>query len=211
VRLDDSAPQVFTEIRQFLEHDLTRRLLQPEELQAVQRLLEEQRTKHNHMVSSRDANTVSHAHTSEIWFLTQHIQNFHRTSLYIDGCNLLLCDPQWKELSQKRGQAAARTDIVEKCKSKASLFKGIHLIFDGTEYQDSIEKLDAGLTLHFAARKQSDQNADNYLVQLLKETPKVAQQLRWVVTKDIGLQTRVAHLCDAIVPNPSFAKFLRIS
>ena len=211
VRLDDSAPQAFTEIRQFLEHDYLRRLLHPAELQAVQKLLDEQRNKHNHIVSSRNANTASHAHTGEIWFLTQHIQNFHRTSLYIDGCNLLLCDPQWKELTVKKGQAAARADIIEKCKSKAALFKSIHLIFDGIEYQDSIEKIDLGLTLHFAARKQSDQNADNYLVQLLKEIPKAAQELRWVVTKDIGLQTRVAHLCDAIVPNSSFAQFLRIS
>ncbi len=213
VRLDDTAPQVFTEIMQFLEHDYIRRLLQPDELQAIRKLLEEQRKKHSHIVSSRHANTASHAHTGEIWFLTQHIREFHRTSLYIDGCNLLLCDPQWKELTLKKGQSTARADLIEKCKGKAVLFKGIHLIFDGVEYQDSIEKMDGRLTLHFAARKQSDQNADNYLVRLLKETPKVEleQELRWVVTKDIGLQTRVAHLCDAIVPNPSFAQFLRIS
>jgi DNA repair exonuclease SbcCD ATPase subunit len=211
VRLDENAAKTFSEIRQFLEHDSIRRILYPEELQATQKLLEEQRKKHNHIISSRNANTASQTHTGEIWFLTQHIQNLHRTSLYVDGCNLLLCDPQWKELTEKKGQATARADLIEKCKSKAALFKNIHLIFDGIESQDSIEKLESGLTLHFAARKASDQNADNYLVQLMKETPKQSQELRWVVTKDSGLRTRVAHLCDAIVPNQSFAKFLRIS
>ena len=209
VRFDDEAPQVFSEIKHFLDHEYVRQLMQPEELRAVLMMLDEQRKKHSHIVSAKDSQASGHAHLGEIWFVEQHIQDFHRIRLYIDGCNLILCDPQWNELTRREGQAYARSEVIAKCKRKAAMFKGINLIFDGIETQDSIEKINDRLSVHFAARKESEQNADNYLVAMLKDTAREAKELRWVITKDIGLQTRVAHLCDAIVPNQSFAKFLR--
>jgi predicted RNA-binding protein with PIN domain len=209
VRFDDQAPQVFSEIKHFLEHEYVRQLMRPEELRSAHTMLDEQRKKHSHIVSAKDSQASGHTHLGEVWFVEQHIQDFHRISLYIDGCNLILCDPQWKELTMREGQAYARGEVIAKCKSKAALFKGVNLIFDGIEAQDSIERINDHLSVHFAGRKESEQNADNYLVALLKDTPREAKELRWVITKDIGLQVRVAHLCDAIVPNQSLAKFLR--
>ncbi|MFA6931606.1 MAG: NYN domain-containing protein, partial [Lentisphaeria bacterium] len=209
--LDETAPRKFTELLQFLEHDCIHGLLLPDELVSLKKLLEDRRKLHNSQVSSVEARKSLHYHTREIWALTPFINNFPKLSIYIDGCNLLLSDSQWNAMTKKLGQTAAREDLLAKCKSKAKLFKTIQLIFDGVGSQNTSEKIEAGLTLYFAAQLQADQNADNYLVQLLKDTPKAEGELRWVVTDDMGLRYRVETLCEAIVPTSSFAQFLRIS
>ena len=212
VRLDkQECAATLQEIKQFLQQKFWRQILSSAEQSKLHDILEQQNKRHQHILAQNKNNAAGNtASSKEIWHLTQHFADFKRTNIYVDACNLMLRAPEWQEIMKDKGQAETRRLLVEKCKKKVHLFRQIALVFDGVEAMDCIDNIGNNFSLHFAAKKHEEQNADNYLVEMLQKKMRDPKQISWIVTDDYGLRNRLQELCDAAVPAEAFAKFLKM-
>ena len=212
VRLDNrDATEKLLEIKEFLSQKQWQQLLTAAEQEKLNDILEKQSKTHGHILTqTKDKNNIDTPQCNEIWSIAQHVADFKRINIYVDACNLMLCAPEWQERIKAKGQAETRKLLVEKCKSKVNLFRQISLVFDSVEEMDSIENIGNNLSLHFAGKKQEEQNADNYLVDMLQKKISDPKQISWIVTDDYGLRNRVHSLCNGAVPVQEFARFLKM-
>lgn len=103
--------------------------------------------------------------------------------------------------------ARARERLVREARSLQSHFTSVDLVFDGTDPVDTVESI-GNLRIVFAARRQEEQNADNYIVDHLARQEKEPGEI-WLATGDYGLRYRASKNCQAFVAPEVLVRYLR--
>ena len=213
IRLDAEAKTKFVALREFLEQDFIGELLLPDEVEAVRTLLDK-RCQLLLETESRNAversRPLPHSHTHIIWSMAAFVHDLHRVVLYVDAYNVIIGDSAWKAIKDKKGLLQVRKEFLDCVRVKAGIFKQVHLVYDGGSALGNVETT-GNISVHFAPSLRADQSADDYIVKILRETPREEDTLRWVVTDDEGLQNRSKEFCDGMVAAFCLNQFLRLT
>ena len=138
--------------------------------------------------------------TREIWNLALDIPRLKKVTLVIDACNAILRSRVWSKMTADFTFDQAKQHFIEACKSRRHCFHSIEIVFDGTNFVTTSEKVADNVTVTFAAKKEEEHNADNVIIAMvprLKESGNA--ELVWVVTDDYGLRDKLEDACDAFV------------
>lgn len=145
---------------------------------------------------------------SEIWNLKAELKNKTiKPHIIVDAYNVILTVPELHQLIEQFNLAETQKELQSLAARKASFFIECELVFDGDFPLTSIE--DTGrLRIVYAAKKQSDQNADNYIFDRACFLESQSSDKLWLVTDDYGLRSRVAGLCDVYISPADYYNFL---
>ena len=209
------------EVEGFLRTPLANAILAPDERKNVQDVLEDRRRKVQKgiEVASKVASIPEEPMSgvgermSQVIRMDWYLEKYQNIEIYIDGYNVIKLDPILSVHEKAvNGFQSVRDELIGRCRRIAKLFRKVVLVFDGNLPTDSVSQPGDNLTVVYAAKKNSDQNAGNWIVQRLaeEEAKDEAQEqvMRWIVTNDHGLRARVANLCDGYVDNATLAAFM---
>ncbi|MBP5301203.1 MAG: hypothetical protein J6Y80_07325, partial [Victivallales bacterium] len=209
-----------SEVAQFLDSRLGRKLFTQEELQNAAEMLDRRRQA---ILAALDKErqfaeltpTEEHPLTPPIHHqLASLLDQFKDVDLFVDGCNVILNDSYWADIiNTPNGFSQAKTDFIARCRKKARFFHSLTLVFDSDLTTMNTER-EGNFAVLYPGKVAEDQNADNYIVEEFEKRAAAEEEtgeksVRWLVTNDHGLQNRVVNSCDAIIANTGFAIFVR--
>lgn len=144
----------------------------------------------------------------EVWSILRFLAQLPQTAIIIDGYNAIKCSKHWAEWEQKHSLNEARHDFLEACRRKKHFFREWVIVFDGNDpILSNLEKEDDGMTVVFAAKKNAEHNADDYIIEYLKSLPRNGKPV-WLVTGDLGLRHQADPFCQAFVTVEALEDFL---
>ena len=218
---EEHSLQMLQEVESFLQTPLANAILAPDERRSVQEVLESRRRRVQQGIEvasqvaiiPEEPMAVIGERMSQVIRMDWYLEKYQNIEIYIDGYNVIKQDPVMSVHEKAvNGFQCVREELVGRCRRIAKFFRKVVLVFDGGMSMDSVSQPGENLTVVYAAKKNSEQNADDWIVKHLAEE---AQQegsqeavIRWIVTNDHGLRTRVANLCDGYVDNATFTAFL---
>ena len=140
--------------------------------------------------------------------------------LYIDAYNVIKRDPIWSQMEHEvNGFKKAREDFSIRVRNIAHNFKHVTIVFDSEMITETSDQPNRYTTVVWAPKHNTDQNADNYIVNRLidladaeAENDETADDYknRWVITEDFKLVARLddADCCGAYVSNCALTAIL---
>ncbi|NOY82477.1 MAG: hypothetical protein GXP31_15875 [Kiritimatiellaeota bacterium] len=126
-------------------------------------------------------------------------------TLVVDGYNVIKGVAALENVERTRGGAEARRRLEQLC-GRALPAERVEIVYDGDGPLTTSEKRPGQLTVVFAGRRSTEQNADNYIVDRLPELR--GEGKIWLVTADGGLRWRTRDRCAAWVDPVGFYRFL---
>ena len=218
---EEHSLEILQEVEGFLQTPLANAILAPDERKNIQDVLEERRRKVQKGIEvaskvaaiPEEPMSVVGERMSQVIRMDWYLEKYQNIEIYIDGYNVIKLDPILSVHEKAvNGFQSVREELIGRCRRIAKLFRKVVLVFDGNLPTDNVSQPGDNLTVVYAAKKNSDQNADNWIVQRLVEEEAKAdaqeQVMRWIVTNDHGLRARVANLCDGYVDNATLTAFM---
>ncbi len=126
-------------------------------------------------------------------------------TLVVDGYNVIKGVAALERIERTRGGAEARRTLELLC-TRALPGECVEIVYDGDGPLTTTEKRTGQLRVVFAGRRNTEQNADNYIVDRLPELRSDGSV--WLVTADGGLRWRTRDRCTAWVDPVGFHRFL---
>ncbi len=219
----ESSAGEWDEVEQFLQGTLAEKLFAPDEIDELKQMVAEGRRRFERQRKDLLLATAMppleeccpKERMEHVLLRSFPLEKLKEVELYIDGFNVIKNDPfMSQEEKAPGGFSFVRTGFTKKCKRLSRLFHKVTLVFDSDLPTDNISR-ENNFTLVYAARKQVEQNADNWIVERMAELEAragrenaEAPRKRWLVTDDLGLRARVAEICDGSVDNRDFCAFL---
>ncbi len=203
-------------ICQQVDSGILTQLLSDHELDAVRHAMEQKR-RHLHAMQLEDqlgepCQTAEPAHGKPtepdmVWDVNRKLESAEKpVILFVDGYNALLRTEPYHDLKKQYDMESARQLFCEHCRRKASAFDRMEVVFDGRGALSQRETA-SGMTVVFTANLAESQNADNYIVNRMRQEHTPDCDL-WLVTDDGGLRHRVRDIAGAVVSSADFVAFL---
>ncbi|MBO7741314.1 MAG: NYN domain-containing protein [Victivallales bacterium] len=220
IRPDETAWRKFDEISSFLASPMGRSVVSPCDAELVNQQLKRCRERCQNAIQ-RALNLEPERHSPEtaekcreIAVISNFREEFQATEIFVDAYNVIKRDPVWSQMEKSVGGfQQARKEFIDRCSAISKMFRRVSLVFDSDAITTTVEHRD-NLTIYYAAKTSSSQNADNFIVSQMqslreKEKEKEIFNPRWLVTDDFELRLRVAECCEAVVLNATFTNLLR--
>jgi len=130
----------------------------------------------------------------------------HKIHLFVDGYNVTKTVPFFQAMEESQDLSTSRRKLCEMCRTKSDRFASFELVFDGSHPITTRETW-GNVTVVFAAHKRQDQNADDCIVDLIREQQAENDEV-WLVSNDYGLRARLRRHCTAFASTMDFYNFL---
>lgn len=220
IPLDAQAEKHFGEITQFIANAVQHGLLFTDEQNMLLRQIDNQRTVLKRLsrqlldnaVRNLAAPPTSPTQTPELWFFARNLPLLPRVTLIMDGYNVMKRNDVWLRMETNSGFNLARQHFINTCKAKTRYFTAIELVFDSPHNLTTREAISDKLSVTFAAHVDEEHNADNVIINRVRQLRNsAAADLIWVVTDDHGLRSQIEGVASAFIPASAIPNFFLLS